>query len=207
MASSTSRLNKELYSEITKLKVLSVNSDPKFTLETSPFKDDDDDDDDSSNAGATSGSSNDINITGLIYPTSDIYNGGAYRIEIKLIPTYPFDAPEVRFLTSIYHPNVDQDGKFCHELLKKKAKWLPTTSLVEVVKAVTEHIDKPDIDFSLSISVGREYMENRAEFNRKALEYVKTCYTTIVTICRNTCSYSYQSFKKILHFFPFYSII
>jgi hypothetical protein len=42
-------------------------------------------------------------------------------------------------------------GKFCHELLKKTAKWSNQTSLVDVVKAVVEHVDKPDIDYSLSL--------------------------------------------------------
>lgn len=40
---------------------------------------------------------------------------------------------------------------FCHELLKKTAKWTNKTSLVEVVKAVIIHIDNPDIDYSLSL--------------------------------------------------------
>jgi hypothetical protein len=81
-------------------------------------------------------------------------------------------------------------GQFCHELLKKTAKWTIKTSLVDVVKAVIEHIDNPDIDYSLSLrlfrfwfvyyvfssfflELGREYMENRSEFNRKALDFVK----------------------------------
>jgi len=83
-------------------------------------------------------------------------------------------------------------GQFCHEILKKTAKWSSTkVTLVDVIKAVIQHIDKPDIDYSLSLrsfiyfylyriyslnfflELGREYMENRPEFNRKALEYVK----------------------------------
>ena len=44
-------------------------------------------------------------------------------------------------------------GKFCHELLKKTAKWGNDKSLVDVVKAVVEHIDKPDIDYSLSLGL------------------------------------------------------
>ncbi|CAF4604643.1 unnamed protein product, partial [Rotaria sp. Silwood2] len=98
---------------------------------------------------------------------------GSFQIEMKLTSNYPFDPPEVRFLTPIYHPNVGQDGKFCHALLKKTYEYKNTTSLADVVKAVIEHIDKPDIDSSLSVELGREYMDNRTEFNRKALEFVK----------------------------------
>ena len=62
--------------------------------------------------------------------------------------------------------------------------------MVDVVRAVTEHVDKPDIDYSLSVGsllclslyylfffvfleLGREYIDNRPEFNRKALQFVK----------------------------------
>jgi hypothetical protein len=37
-------------------------------------------------------------------------------------------------------------GKFCHDLLKKTAQWTMRTSLVDVVKAIVERIDTPDLD-------------------------------------------------------------
>ncbi|CAF2839461.1 unnamed protein product [Rotaria sp. Silwood2] len=179
-----SQLNKELYSNITRLKLLNATtSDPKFVLEKSPFSDNGEE-----TAGAAASSKPDILVIGRIFPESEIFREGSFQIEMKLTPNFPFDPPEVRFLNKIYHPNVAEDGKkkieldlyevfllgkFCHELLKKHAKWSNKISLVEVVKAVVQHIDKPDIDYSLSLQLGREYMENRPEFNRKALEFVK----------------------------------
>jgi ubiquitin-protein ligase len=102
---SQSKLNKDLYVEINKLKNLNVHTQPKFILDESPFKEDDDDDQ------PTAAVRKDIVIIGRVLPDSDVYNQGAYSIEIKLTPTYPFDPPEVRFLTKIYHPNVAEDGK------------------------------------------------------------------------------------------------
>jgi hypothetical protein len=40
-------------------------------------------------------------------------------------------------------------GKFSNELLQKTAKWTPTTSLTQVVKAVVDHVDLPNIDYSI----------------------------------------------------------
>jgi hypothetical protein len=42
-------------------------------------------------------------------------------------------------------------GKFCHALLSKTARWKVGTTLVEVVKAVTEHIDNPDADYAVTL--------------------------------------------------------
>ncbi|CAF4627824.1 unnamed protein product, partial [Rotaria sp. Silwood1] len=163
----STQLNKELYSNITRLKLLNATtSDPKFVLEKSPFSDDGEE-----TVAAASSSPQEVLIIGRIFPESEIFREGSFQIEMKVTPSFPFDPPEVRFLTKIYHPNVGEDGKFCHELLKKHAKWSNKVSLIDVVKAVVQHIDKPDIDYSLSLQLGREYMENRPEFNRKALEF------------------------------------
>jgi len=31
---------------------------------------------------------------------------------------YPFEAPKVRFITPVYHPNVDSVGRICLDVLK-----------------------------------------------------------------------------------------
>ncbi|CAF0914892.1 unnamed protein product [Adineta steineri] len=165
MTNAGGKLDKELYLDINKLRRLNLTTEPKFILESQPFNSDDEEE-----ASATS---KDIIVTGRIFPNSDIYKNGSYKIEMKLTPTFPFDPPEVRFLTKIYHPNVGQDGKLCHELLNKKGKWSAKISLVDVVKAVTTHVDEPNIDYALSLELGREYMSNRDEFNRKATDFVK----------------------------------
>ncbi|CAF4383777.1 unnamed protein product, partial [Rotaria sordida] len=63
--------------------------------------------------------------------------------------------------------------KFCHELLVKEAKYSSKVALVDVVKAVIQYIDKPNLEHPMRANVGCEYVENRSEFNRKALECVR----------------------------------
>ncbi|CAF2721823.1 unnamed protein product [Rotaria sp. Silwood2] len=155
----TPKLNRELYYNIVQLKLLNATtSDPKFILDQSPFKEDSDEQDTDAST-----SPKEILIIGRIFPESEIFREGAFQIEMKITPNFPFDPPEVRFLTLIYHPNVDKD----------EAKWSNKMALVDVVKTVVQHIDKPDIDHSLSPELGSEYIENRPEFNRKALEHVR----------------------------------
>jgi len=81
-------------------------------------------------------------------------------------------------------------GTFCHHLLTRTARWKKGTTLVDVVKAIVKHLDEPDPDyavnfgknflplkflhyFSCFVEIGKEYMDRRPEFNRKALEMVK----------------------------------
>jgi ubiquitin-protein ligase len=101
----SSKLNKRLYTDITRLKLLDRDTaEPRFRLQQSPFTGDEEDDE------LDNQKQEEYLIVGQIFPKSNIYNERSYSIEMKLTKTFPFEPPEVRFLTPIYHPNVGRDG-------------------------------------------------------------------------------------------------
>lgn len=129
-------------------------------------------------------------IVGRICPRSNIFNQAAFRIEIRLPPEYPFQPPQIKFLTPIYHPNVDEQGKISLEILNSNEKHRPNTPLTDYVNAVVAMIDQPDFDYPLRsgkilqrfsfrfvnsslLDLAVEYHENRAEFDRQALEMIR----------------------------------
>ena len=102
--SKTSLLNKALWTNISRLKSLSKPDAPvKFILETSPYDDIEDE--------KAAVPKDEYVIIGRILPNSKIYKDYAIQIEIKLTSAYPKIAPTVRFLTHVYHPNVEPDGR------------------------------------------------------------------------------------------------
>ncbi|TYJ48176.1 hypothetical protein E1A91_A01G042400v1 [Gossypium mustelinum] len=47
----------------------------------------------------------------ILGPTQSPYEGGVFKLELFLPEEYPMAAPKVRFLTKIYHPNIDKLGR------------------------------------------------------------------------------------------------
>jgi ubiquitin-conjugating enzyme E2 N len=45
-------------------------------------------------------------------------SGGIFRLELFLPAEYPMGPPKVRFLSKLYHPNVDKIGRICLDILK-----------------------------------------------------------------------------------------
>ena len=67
-------------------------------------------------------------------PADTPYEGGIFKLEMFLTKEYPMKPPKCRFLTKIYHPNVDKLGRICLDVLKDK--WTPALTISRVCLSI-----------------------------------------------------------------------
>jgi ubiquitin-conjugating enzyme E2 T len=72
-----------------------------------------------------------VEMTG---PEGSPYERGLFQMEVSLSDRYPFTPPLIKFLTPIYHPNIDDLGRICLEALKPKpnGSWNVTLNIPTV---------------------------------------------------------------------------
>jgi len=99
----------------------------------------------------------DVVITG---PEGSPYENGKFKLELFLPDEYPMVAPKVRFLTKIYHPNIDRLGRICLDVLKNN--WSPALQIRTILLSIQALLSSPNPDDPLANEVAEEWKNNHA---------------------------------------------
>ncbi|XP_020370414.1 ubiquitin-conjugating enzyme E2 T isoform X2 [Rhincodon typus] len=101
------------------------------------------------------------------------YEGGIFNLEIIVPERYPFEPPKIRFLTPIYHPNIDTAGRICLDILKlpPKGAWKPSLNLATVLTSIHLLMSEPNPDDPLMADISSEFKYNRQSFLENAKQW------------------------------------
>ncbi|CEH18672.1 ubiquitin-conjugating enzyme [Ceraceosorus bombacis] len=88
-------------------------------------------------------------------PGQSPFEGGKFKLELFLPEEYPMAPPKVRFLTKIYHPNIDRLGRICLDILKDK--WSPALQIRTVLLSIQALLSAPNPDDPLANDVAEHY--------------------------------------------------
>jgi len=77
-----------------------------------------------------------------------VYEGLTFKLLLKFPTSYPFEAPQVTFSTPCFHPNVDQYGNICLDILKEK--WSAVYNVRTILLSIQSLLGDPNLDSPLN---------------------------------------------------------
>ncbi|UNI20746.1 NEDD8-conjugating protein ubc12 [Purpureocillium takamizusanense] len=72
-----------------------------------------------------------LNFVLTIEPDEGMYRNGRFTFDFAINQNFPHEPPKVRCRETIYHPNIDLEGKVCLNILRED--WKPVLNLNAVI--------------------------------------------------------------------------
>lgn len=110
----------------------------------------------------------DVTIDG---PEGSPYENGKFKLELYLPEEYPMVAPKVRFLTKIYHPNIDRLGRICLDVLKNN--WSPALQIRTILLSIQALLSSPNPDDPLANEVAEQWKSDNDNAIATAREWTQ----------------------------------
>jgi ubiquitin-conjugating enzyme E2 N len=107
----------------------------------------------------------------MIGPGESPYAGGRFKLELFLPEDYPMAPPKVRFLTRIYHPNIDRLGRICLDILKDK--WSPALQIRTVLLSIQALLSAPNPDDPLNNEAADAWKNHEAKAIQTAVDWTQ----------------------------------
>jgi ubiquitin-conjugating enzyme E2 N len=114
--------------------------------------------------------------------------GGVFKLELFLPDDYPMTPPKIRFLTKIYHPNIDKLGRICLDVLKSKhcpcctgagftnrtsGNWSPALQIRTILLSIQALLGAPNPDDPLANDVAQRWKEDQEAAIQTAREWTR----------------------------------
>ncbi|MAU36377.1 MAG: hypothetical protein CMD14_03280 [Flavobacteriales bacterium] len=105
----------------------------------------------------------------IMGPRDSPYQDGIFYLSINFPSEYPFKPPIVKFITKIYHCNINSKGSICLDILKNE--WSPALTISKLLLSICSLMTDPNPDDPLVTEIAELYTNDRTLHDRKAREY------------------------------------
>uniref|UniRef100_A0AC34GXS1 UBC core domain-containing protein n=1 Tax=Panagrolaimus sp. ES5 TaxID=591445 RepID=A0AC34GXS1_9BILA len=107
----------------------------------------------------------------IIGPSNTPFEGGVFFLDFIFSVDYPLKGPQIKFITPIFHPNIDSDGYiniFCED-------FSPALNVSTILLTICSILADPLIDEPLVPEIAEIYLTDRQRYNQLAKEFCQNC--------------------------------
>jgi ubiquitin-protein ligase len=105
-------------------------------------------------------------------PQDTVYEGGKFQIFIRFGDEYPEKPPEIRFITPIYHININSTGRICISILG--SDYRSDLSIRNLLISVYGLLLAPEGSDTLDTNLAHLYNEDKVKFDNIARHWTTT---------------------------------
>jgi len=104
--------------------------------------------------------------------STTVYEGLEFKLRLEFTTQYPFSPPLVRFTSPCFHPNVDQQGNICLDILKEK--WSASYDVRALLLSIQSLLGEPNNNSPLNAQAA-DMWKDPVKYRQCVLERCASC--------------------------------
>jgi ubiquitin-conjugating enzyme E2 A len=104
-------------------------------------------------------------------PDDTDWRDGIFQLTMSFPDNYPHSAPDVKFVTPVFHPNVYKNGSICLDILQRN--WTPANDVSSILISIQSLLTDPNPSSPANPEAARLFNENRLEYVRRVRQCVE----------------------------------
>ncbi|KAG7303443.1 ubiquitin-conjugating enzyme E2 G1 [Plutella xylostella] len=108
----------------------------------------------------------------IIGPPDTLYEGGFFKAHLHFPKEYPLRPPRMKFVTEIWHPNIEKNGDVCISILhepgddkwgyeKASERWLPVHTVETILISVISMLADPNDESPANVDAANGESDTR----------------------------------------------
>jgi ubiquitin-conjugating enzyme E2 M len=106
-----------------------------------------------------------------VTPIAGIWSGGHFDFKFTIPDDFPFQRPSVHCETRIWHPNIEETGAVCLNILRDN--YSPVMSICHLIVGLQFLFDEPNPDSPLNKEASSEFVNQPDQFKARAKDYMR----------------------------------